>query len=132
MASGTVRSPEDGTRTPIGACSLPPLTTSRLGQQALHFNPKLGIPSFENLPKVDWSWVQVESQEKVIIVVRKWVLDVTQYSSQHPGGTPAVRSVVPRGRAGRRIGRVARGEVGRAVAVAVAVAAPPCLLWLRH
>jgi len=54
--------------------------------EALMINPLLGIPSFEGLPKVDWSWVQMESQDKLIIVVRKWVLDVTEYSTEHPGG----------------------------------------------
>jgi cytochrome b involved in lipid metabolism len=54
----------------------------------LLLNPELGIPTFEDLQAVDWAWVRAEASEtKVLIVVRQWVLDVTDFKSRHPGGS---------------------------------------------
>mmetsp|Transcript_35428 Transcript_35428/g.67812 ORF Transcript_35428/g.67812 Transcript_35428/m.67812 type:complete len:416 (+) Transcript_35428:187-1434(+) len=39
------------------------------------------------LPKVDWEWVSKRTREdRTIIVVRMWVLDITDYKNNHPGG----------------------------------------------
>mmetsp|Transcript_23031 Transcript_23031/g.38539 ORF Transcript_23031/g.38539 Transcript_23031/m.38539 type:complete len:469 (+) Transcript_23031:201-1607(+) len=55
--------------------------------EALLLKPELGIPTFEDLQAVDWAWVRAEASEtKVLIVVRQWVLDVTDFKSRHPGG----------------------------------------------
>jgi hypothetical protein len=50
-------------------------------------HPGSGVTSHRSVPLVTGAWVKARVEEGVqLIVVRKWVVDVTQFKEEHPGG----------------------------------------------